>query len=88
MEVEGIIVGYARGGGRQYTNRVIIRIVSSDVKRVASIAGGKVYYVDNKGKRYTGRVLKMHGKRNLNVIARFKRNIPGQALGSKVKLVK
>ncbi|MEB3780494.1 MAG: 50S ribosomal protein L35ae [Desulfurococcales archaeon] len=87
MEVKGIIVGYARGGGRLYTGRVIVRL-NADEKTTAKMVGGKVYYIDGKGNRYIGRILKIHGKRGSSVIVRFKKNIPGQAFGSTVKAVK
>ncbi len=82
VEGVGVIEGYARSGAVQYPGYVIVRVVDG---RPGSFVGG-VAYLEVGGNRYRGRVLRMHGKHS--VIVRFHRNIPGQAIGSRVKLAK
>jgi len=82
VEGVGVVEGYARSGATQYPGYVIVRVLNG---RPGSLVGGTAY-LEAGGRRYRGRILRMHGKHS--VIVRFDRNIPGQALGSLVKLVK
>lgn len=81
---EGIILSYRRGTNTQYTSQVLVRLLVNDVKEAKRLIGAKVRLVDRYGNVYRGRILKLHGARNPVVIVRFNRNIPGQALGSRV----
>ncbi len=79
----GIVLGYQRGTKTQYVNNVLIKVISSEVGNVANLIGSKVLVKDKYGNEYVGKIIRVHarGKNNV-VIARFNRNLPGQAIGS------
>ena len=86
-EVEAVVVGYRRGSNTQYTNQVLLRITNTRITP-HSLIGKRIIYRDKYGNVYRGKVLKVHGKgANSVVIASFKPNLPGQALGGCVKIV-
>ncbi len=80
----GLVIGYRRGTNTQYENQVLIRIdgVSSD-SEAARYIGWRVLYVDTKGNTYKGKIIRTHGTKGV-VIAVFKPNLPGQAIGRDV----
>ncbi len=80
---EGVILGYRLGGGRQYTNHVLVKLFVSP-KEVGRFIGGVVRFTDRHGNTYVGRILRKHGARNSVAVVRFKPNIPGQAIASRV----
>lgn len=80
MEARGVISGCRRSGAKQDTRHVIIRVEDADPGSLI----GRWIEVTIKGKVYRGRVLRAHGRHA--VMARFRRNLPGQALGSVVAL--
>ena len=84
--MKAVIEGYMRGGGKQYTSRVILRVLDN-IERVESLIGKIAVYQDSKNNVYRGRILRRHGKRNPTLIAVFKPNLPGQAIGSLVEIV-
>ncbi len=84
--VQGIIMGYLQGGGRQYTSHVIVKVLDLSAKSVHSLIGKRVVYKDRRGNIYVGRIVAKHGARNPLVLVRFKRNLPGQAIGGVVDI--
>jgi len=84
--MEGIIVNYQLGGKKSYPSRIIIQINNPNIN-VNSILGKKVEYKDKYGNLYIGKIIKKHGKSNDKFLVKFKPNLPGQALGSKVKIL-
>ena len=80
MTVKAVVEGYARGGGRQYPSKVILRVLDYN-GNVSALIGKRVTYRDAKGNVYKGRIVRRHGRRNPLVIAVFDRNLPGQAIG-------
>ncbi len=85
--MKGVIVNFVRGGGRQYNNKVIVKVLDVKDSEIGKLIGGKAIFVDSYGNKYKGRIIRRHGSRNPLVIVRFKPNIPGQALGSLVELL-
>ncbi len=79
----GIVLGYRRGSNTQYVNHVLIKVIETIKKRVDNLIGAKVLVKDRYGNEYHGKIIGVHarGKNNV-VIARFSRNLPGQAIGS------
>ena len=75
----GVILGYQRGPNEQYPNYVLVR-VARDYKEACRLIGHKVVYKDKWGNEYIGKVVRAHGKNGV-VVVRFRRNIPGQAIG-------
>lgn len=86
IDVKAIIEGYMQGAGRQYTSKVIVRVVDFQ-GAVELLIGKKIVYKDKKGNVYVGRLIKKHGKRNPLLIARFRPNLPGQAIGSTAEIM-
>jgi len=84
----GVIVSYRRGGGgRQYPQHVIVRVLNVTRREIGSLVGAKVIATDKYGNIYKGKVVRPHGRRNSLVIVRFKPNIPGQLLGTQVRIL-
>jgi len=83
--VIGRILGYKRGGGRQYNSKVLIKVFI-DSKSVHRLIGSKVIVKDFKGNMYNGKIVKIHSTKNTVALARFKPNIPGQLIGSTVSI--
>jgi len=79
----GIVLGYRRGSNTQYPRQVLVKVIESIKKRVDNLIGAKVLVKDKYGNKYTGKIIKVHarGKNNV-VIAVFRRNLPGQAIGA------
>lgn len=89
MKAVGVVMSYKRGGGgRQYTQRVLVKLVGVDPRKAGVFIGAKAVYRDRYGNVYKGKVLRLHGKRNGVVEIAFNPNLPGQALGGLVEIVK
>ncbi len=84
--VIGRILGYKRGSGRQYNNKVLIKVFI-DSKNIHKLIGSKVIVKDSKDNMYNGKIIKIHSTKNTVAIARFKPNIPGQLIGSIVNII-
>ncbi len=88
MKGVGIVLGYQRGTKAQYVNNVLIKVISCNEKNVANLVGSKVIVKDKYGNEYRGRIIRPHARgRNNVVIARFNKNLPGQAIGSEAIIV-
>ena len=80
----GLVIGYRRGSNTQYENQVLLRVDGIHTRNeAAKLIGWKVLYRDNKGNTYHGKVVRVHGGKGV-VIAVFKPNLPGQAVGGNV----
>ena len=85
--MKAVIVGYLRGHNRQYVNQVLVKPLELDDPRLApQLIGRKIVYRDKYGNTYVGKVVDTHGRKGL-VIARFRRNLPGQAIGELAELL-
>ncbi len=82
----GRILGYKRGSGRQYNNKVLIKVFT-DSKNIHMLVGSKVIAKDFKDNVYNGKIVRILSTKNTTVVARFKPNIPGQMIGSMVNIV-
>ena len=83
--MNGTIVNYRQGRHHQKPNHLIVKVNGVDSKdKAAKLAGKKVVW--NTGKKdMTGKVAGSHGNKGaVRVI--FETGIPGQALGTKVKI--
>jgi large subunit ribosomal protein L35Ae len=83
----GVIKSYRRSGARQYNEQVLVQVFT-DPKLVGSLVGAKVIARDKYGNVYRGKVIKVHSFKNCVVVVRFKPNIPGQLLSSRVEILK
>ncbi len=76
------ILCYRRGSGSQSEHYVLLEVEGVRSREEAShLVGRKVVWVRPDGRSFVGRIVRAHGGRG-RVIARFRRPLPGQALGT------
>ncbi len=79
-------MNYRIGIRTQKPNECLIQVTSAtDTAEAGQLIGQKVIW-KNGNKRHGGRIVGLHGKNGI-LIARFKKGVPGQALGSTVEIV-
>ena len=82
----GRIVNYRIGIRTQMSKEILIQFSGADSAALAGrLVGRKVVWKGEKS-RLVGKIVGLHG-RNGMLRARFKKGVPGQALGSTVELV-
>ena len=83
---QGIVVSCRRGPKTQKPKEYILRFPGIEsVSRAAQLIGRKVAWP--KGKHVArGKIVAVHGKNGL-IRARFRKGIPGQALGSLMEII-
>jgi large subunit ribosomal protein L35Ae len=83
---EGVIVSYRRGPRTQKPKECILRFPSIESgSEAAHLIGRKVAWPIEKHKA-RGKIVAFHGKNGL-VRARFRKGVPGHALGSLVEII-
>ena len=84
--MEGVISSYKGSHKSQVPNQMIILVDGSDNReKAAKFVGKKVTWTSPAGKELTGEIRSPHGNKGaLRVL--FKTGMPGQALGTKVKV--
>ncbi|MEM3536692.1 MAG: 50S ribosomal protein L35ae [Candidatus Bathyarchaeia archaeon] len=86
QNIQGVIVNYRVGPKNQKSKECLIEF--SHVKSASEasrLIGRKVAWKAGKNK-LIGKIVALHGKKGL-VRARFRKGVPGQALGTTVELV-
>lgn len=84
--MNGVIVNFRRGRHVQYTNQAIIQVDGIKSKEDAEkILGKKVIWTTASKKELIGKAVKAHGNKGA-ILTRFDRGLPGQSLGTKVKI--
>ena len=87
MPIQGYIVHFRLGANRQYQNEVIVEIPNvNNVKEASKLLHRKVIWRSEKGLEIRGVVKKLHGKKG-RIIVRFRKALPGQAVGTKVFII-
>jgi large subunit ribosomal protein L35Ae len=82
--LEGVVVSYRRGKHLQHPNQVILVFDAiKDRKQAATLIGRKVKWVAENEREFLGKVLGVHGNSGA-VRAKFRTNLPGQAIGKPV----
>jgi len=85
-EIRGVIVSYRRGPKTQKPKEYLIQFLKvKSAGEAAQLIGRKVAWATRRRKTI-GKIVSLHGKNGL-VRARFRKGLPGDALGSTVKLV-
>lgn len=86
QQIQGIIINYRVGPKTQNPKECIIqfRHVTS-TSEASRLIGRKIVWKNGKNK-IIGKIVGLHGKKGL-VRARFRKGLPGQALGMVVELV-
>jgi len=83
----GVVTSYRRGKHLQHPNQVLILFDGIDTRAQASVlAGRKVKWISENGREFLGKILGPHGNSGV-VRAKFRTNLPGQAIGTPVYLV-
>ena len=86
-KISGIFINFRQGMFRQYPRNILIRIPGIDSSNTAAkYIGRKVVWRSKSGKKLIGKVVKTHG-RNGVLLSRFKKSLPGQAIGSSVEII-
>lgn len=84
--LEGKIINYVLSKHLQHPKNVVLRFSGVDSEgEAAKLIGRTVIWVSRGGKELRGKIVSCHGKSGA-VRARFNRGLPGEALGTSVKL--
>ncbi|MBQ03732.1 50S ribosomal protein L35ae [Candidatus Bathyarchaeota archaeon] len=83
---KGLILSYRRGEHAQYTNQCLMRVIDSGQSDANRMVGLRVGWPLSEPKIY-GKIVGTHGKKGV-LRVKFKKGLPGQALGTHVKIVK
>jgi large subunit ribosomal protein L35Ae len=85
--MEGTIVNYRSGRHNQHNNEMIIQIQGIDkADKAKHLIGKKVVWTSPKKKELIGIIKRQHGN-NGAVRAVFDKGLPGQSLGTKIKVM-
>ncbi|RLF06579.1 MAG: 50S ribosomal protein L35ae [Thermoprotei archaeon] len=86
--MEAYIVSFRRGAKTQDERYVILEVdgVNSDSKAARLIGRKVVWRSPNGGFEVRGKIIGVHGRRG-RVIARLRKPLPGQALGTKALIL-
>ena len=83
----GVVTSYRRGKHLQHPNQVILLFKDVETRAAASgLVGRKVKWTSETGREFLGKVLGPHGNSGA-VRAKFRTNLPGQAIGTPVVIV-
>ena len=81
---KGVVTSYRRGKHLQHVNQVLLSFDEITSRSEAAVlVSRKVKWVSPNGKEFLGKVLGVHGNSG-SVRAKFRTNLPGQAIGSPV----
>lgn len=84
--LRGVVTSYRRGKNLQHPNQVLLLFDGISTRsEAATLVGRKVKWVSEVGKEVLGKVLGAHGNSGV-VRAKFRTNLPGQAIGTHVFL--
>ena len=84
--MEGIISSFRRGRHTQTENQMLINIKEVDnLEKASKLVGKTVVWKSPAGKEIKGEVRSAHGSNGV-LRALFESGMPGQSLGSKVKI--
>lgn len=84
--MKGRVVNYRGGVNTQRANQMIISPEKSSSKEeAAKLLGKKVEWKTPSGKILVGKISRVHGRKG-EVVARFKKGLPGQALGTEIEI--
>lgn len=84
---KGVVTSYRRGKHLQHTNQVILLFQEIGTRaEAAALVSRKVKWTSPEDKEFLGKVLGVHGNSGA-VRAKFRTNLPGQAIGTPVVLM-
>ena len=82
----GVFITYSYGAKQQYAKNSIIKVMNLESTESSKVIGWWVSWPEKNPKLF-GKILGVHGKSG-NLMARFEKGLPGQALGEKVAITK
>lgn len=82
--MEGIIVNFRSSKHRQKNNQMVV-LVAEDKEKAAKLVGKSVVWTSPAKKEIRGRITGVHGRKGA-VKVLFEKGMPGQSVGSKVKI--
>ena len=81
---EGLILNYRLGGKTQYPTQCLMKVLGVEPSDAKRMIGSKVGWpVDDP--KICGKIIGVHGRTG-TLRVRFNRGVPGQALGSRVRI--
>jgi large subunit ribosomal protein L35Ae len=83
--VEARITNYRIGIRTQMSKEILIQFSADSVAQLGALVGRKVVWKNGK-KKLVGKIVGLHGKNGM-LKAKFKKGVPGQAIGQTVELV-
>ena len=84
--VHGIIVNYRRSTKTRASRECLIQFDhANSISEASQLIGQKVVWKKGKDK-FIGKIVGLHGKKGL-IRVRFRKRVPGQALGTSVELI-
>jgi large subunit ribosomal protein L35Ae len=84
--VYGTIVNYRIGGRTQMPNWCLIQIIGENTfSKAGQLIGRKVVLKHGKNS-FIGRIMGLHGRKGV-VTVKFRKGVPGQAIGARVELL-
>ncbi len=86
VEREGLILNYRLGRKTQYPKICLIKVLDVGPSGSKPMIGWKVGWPANDPKIF-GKIVGFHGRKG-TLKVKFKRGVPGQALNSRVKIIK
>ncbi|BBL45865.1 50S ribosomal protein L35Ae [Nanobdella aerobiophila] len=85
--MKGIIINYRMGRHRIYQNHIIVRFEDiNDKYKAKNLIGKRIIWVSSGKKIFLGKIVDIHGNKG-HVRARFRKGLPGQAIGDIVLLL-
>jgi len=85
--MEGRILSYRHGRHTQNVNQMLIELENVNSKEKAKkFIGKKLVWKSPSGKEIKGEIIALHGNKGV-IRAKFEKNLPGQAITTKVQLV-
>ena len=85
--MDAVIVNYRRGRRTQNTKQVVLQPAETKNRADAEkLTGKSVEWTTSAGKKLTGKISKPHGNKGA-VLAKFTPPLPGQAIGTKAKIL-
>jgi len=83
---KAVFTGYRGGLRTQRNKQILVKIDSIDTSdKAAKYIGRKVVWRNQKGNTLMGKITGVHG-RNGVLKARFKKGLPGQAMGTELEV--
>jgi len=85
--MQGTILGYRRGRHTQNVNQMLIELDNVNSREKAKeFLRKKLVWKSPSGKEIKGEIIALHGNKGV-VRAKFEKNLPGQAITTKVEVL-